>query len=187
MVLKHGFLISSLHLSLLRPFMNAVKNKVHLWSVHTRCRMMRLFFLMAQISGGFSSSGHWAEYITDGSSLAFPHLNRMLNQGRLKGMQLWGVLRSQWEKDHREVHGASKSWRPSCPPRVLLKHHSISLTRGSITLGSEGPGFICFSFFPSPPPFSPFLQQLFIKCLECVRLCAAHRESNVGPDRHSSC
>ena len=70
-------------------------------------------------------------------------------------------------KTHKDINGTSKSWAPVVFPKSFLKRPSVTFSKGSITLGSEGPGFVCFSSLPSLPPFSPSLQHLFIKCLSC--------------------
>lgn len=151
-----------------------------------RFRMMRLLFSMGRISGGFSSSGHCAEYIADGSSVAVLHLSQMLNPRRLKGMQCFGECWDHGERKYREVHGTSKSWRPSYAPQGTSETSLNQFKQREYNFGVRRT-WIYFSSFPSLPPFSPSWQQLFIKCLECVRLCTAHRESNVEPERHSSC
>lgn len=165
LVLKHGFLISLLHLSLLRPFMHAMKNKeVHLWSVHMRH--------LSWDSEQWGSSFQWSEFL--GASQV---LGTVLTAHWLFSIWAGCWTRAGWkgcsalgsdekmvrEKNHREINDTSKSWGPFFLFWALLK--PLNLCRGSIILGSEGPGFICFSSFPSLPPFSPSLKQLFTKCL----------------------
>lgn len=88
-----------------------------------------------------------------------------LNQGRLRGMQCFRKWRHGERKTHQEVNDTPKSWAPVVLPRSFLKRHSVAFSKGSITLGSEGHGMVCFFSFLYLPHFSPSLQHLFIKCL----------------------
>lgn len=79
---------------------------------------------------------------------------------------------------------------PGILPKVHRKHPSVTFSRGSRALGQKDLDLFVFCFvfffFPSLPPFSLFSQQLFIKRLWCVRLCAGQRGSKVEPDRQGS-
>lgn len=109
-VLKHDFLISLLHLSLLRPFMHAMENKeVHLWSVHMR--------YLSWDSGQWGSSFQWSEFL--GASQVLGTVVSMLQMIAHWLFSIWAGCwtRAGWkgcsalgsdekmvrEKNHREV------------------------------------------------------------------------------------
>lgn len=117
LVLKPGFLISLLHLSLLRPFMHAVKNtEVHLWNIHMRH--------LSWESEQWGSSFQWSEFL--GASQVLSTVLSMLQMIAHCLFSIWAECwtRAGWKgcsalgsdekivriKKHKEINGTSNSW-----------------------------------------------------------------------------
>lgn len=154
MALKHGFLISLLHLSLLRPFINAMKSKVHLWSVHRDiCPESQnddaFYFQWPEFLGFFQALGTVLSILQTVAQWLFCTWARLWTSAGWKGCSALGSAEITGRERPTEEYMVPQNREASLMlPRALLKHHSISLSRGSITLGSEGPGFVFLLSFP---------------------------------------
>ena len=105
-----------------------------------------------------------------------------LNRGRLRRMQWFRKWRHGERKTQQEINDAPESWAPVALPRSFLKCHSVAFSKGSITLGSEGHGFVCFFFLFCTYLISPLLYNTYLlNAYRMTALCWC-RESKIELD-----